>query len=322
MPNAIQVADWLDFVEREYLSSFTRAGGTSVKFAVMADQGRPRLREDLARQAGNLGYVFAALDAASIRAHMPQDVFFDMARQVDWRNMARRFILNQAASIGYSVDSIDANPPEGIYHAIGSAAGVDPQLVRRELRRRIELEVFKNTQMVKDFRLAMTWLCWSEYTDNDGAYGAQPLIDWLTGTSLRIGPVKRFSVYNSINRATARQLLESAVFWFRVVGFTGTVVFLDNSRVTLSDNPRDGSRFYTKAMVMDHYELLREIVDEGHRMAGVLMVVSPNEGFLNEDRSRGAKGYGIYEALMTRVMADVRDRNLVNPAAALVQLTL
>ena len=71
---------------------------------------------------------------------------------------------------------------------------------------------------------------------------------------------------------TARGFLESAVFWFRFVGHTGTVILMDNSRVTLSDNPRDGSRFYTKAMVMDHYELLREFVDESHRMSGVFMV--------------------------------------------------
>ena len=321
MPNAMQVADWLDFVEREYLSSFTKDGGTSVKFAVMADHSRPQLREALARQARDLGYVFAALDASSIRAHMPQDVFSEMTKRVDWRNTARRFVLNQASSIGYSVDGIDSNPTQGIYHAIASAAGVDPQLVRRELRPQIEREVFKNTQMVKDFRLAMTRLCWSEYTDNDGEYAAQPLIDWLTGTNPRIGPVKRFSIYNRIDRTTARQLLESAFFWFRLVGYTGTVLFLDNSRVTLSDNPHDGSRYYTKAMVLDHYELLREFIDESHRMAGALIIVSPNDGFLDEDRSRGSRGYGIYEALMTRVMSDVRDRNLVNPAAAMVELT-
>ena len=321
MPNAMQVDAWLSFVDDEYLSSFIRDGGASVKFAVITDASRPRLLQELERQSKGLGHVFAALDAANIRAHMPQDVFFEIAKQVDWRSMARRFILRQASQIGYSVEGIDADFQEGVYHAIASVARVDPQLVRQELRRRIETEVFKNTQMVKDFRLAMTWLCWSEYTDDDGAYRAQPLIDWLTGTNLRITPVKPFSVHTTINRTTARNILESAACWFRVVGYAGIVIFMDNSRITLADNPRDGSRFYTKAMVMDHYELLREFVDESYRMTGVLMVVSPNDGFLDEDRSRGSRGYGIYEALMTRVMTDVRDRNLVNPAASLVQLT-
>ena len=321
MPNAMQVRDWLDVVNTEYLSAFVRDGGTTVKFAIIADESRPQLRQALYRQSSELGYVFAAVDASAIRAHMPQDMFFEIAKQVDWRRMARRFILRQASQIGYSVEGIDVDSQEGIYHTIASAARVDPQLVRQELRRRIETEVFKNTQMVKDFRLAMTWLCWSEYTDDDGAYRAQPLIDWLSGANLRITPVKPFSVHTTINRTTARNLLESAVFWFRVVGYSGTVIFVDNSRVTLSDNPRDGSRFYTRAMVMDHYELLREFVDESHRMTGVCMVVSANYDFLDEDPGRGSRGYGIYEALMTRVMADVRDRNLTNPAASLIQLT-
>lgn len=71
---------------------------------------------------------------------------------------------------------------------------------------------------------------------------------------------------------------------------------------------------------MDHYELLREFIDESHRLTGAFIIVSPNSEFLDEERGRGSRGYGIYEALMTRVMADVRDRNLTNPLASLVQL--
>ena len=321
MPNTMQVEDWLNFVDAEYLSFFIRDGGTSVKFAVIPDESRPRLRGELERQAKDRGYVFAALDAASTRAHMPQDIFFEIAKQVDWRSLARRFILRQASRIGYRVEGIDADSQEGVYHAVASLAGIEPEDVVRDLRPIIVHEVAKNTQMVKDFRIAMTQLCSSENIQADGVYRAQPLIDWLTGANLRITPVKPFFVHTTINRTTARNLLESAAFWFRVVGYAGTVIFMDNSRVTLADNPRDRSRFYTKAMVMDHYELLREFVDESHRMTGVFMVVSPNDGFLDEDRSRGSRGYGIYEALMTRVMTDVRDRNLVNPAASLIQLT-
>ena len=48
------------------------------------------------------------------------------------------------------------------------------------------------------------------------------------------------------------------------------------------------------------------------------MVVTSNE-FLDETKDR--KGYGIYEALRTRVMNDVRDRHLVNPVASLSRLS-
>ena len=78
-------------------------------------------------------------------------------------------------------------------------------------------------------------------------------------------------------------------------------------------------RYYTKAMAMDHYELLRELVDDVDRLTGTLMVVATGRGFL--DGGPGARGFDIYEALKTRLMDDVRDRSLVNPVASLVRLS-
>ena len=307
-------------MDSEYLSSFIKDGGTSVKFAVIDDELRLRFRQDLASQSEGRGYVFVLLDAAKIRAHMPQDVFFEIARQVDWRGLARRFILRQAPQLGYNVEGIDPDDQGNVYRSVASVANVEPEVVLQGLRPIIQSEIFKNPQMVKDFRVAMTQLCQREYSDDDGHYVGQPLIEWLTGENTRITPVKPFFVYTPINRTTARHFLESAIFWFRLAGYTGTVIFFDNSRVTLSQRPGDGSRYYTRAMVMDHYELLREFMDESYRLTSTFIVVSPNSDFLNEEHGRGSRGYGIYEALMTRVMADVRDRNLANPMASLVQL--
>ena len=61
----------MDIVNSEYLASFIEEGGTSVKFAVIADEWRPQLQQALASQAESRGYVFVVLDAAKIRAHMP-----------------------------------------------------------------------------------------------------------------------------------------------------------------------------------------------------------------------------------------------------------
>ena len=247
-------------------------------------------------------------------------MFFEIARQVDWRALARRFILRKAPQLGYNIDGINPDGEGDVYRSIAAMANVEPEVVMQGLRPIIVDGIFKNPRMSKDFRVAMTQLCQREYTNNDEHYGGQPLIDWLTGKNLRITPVKPFFVYASINRTTARNFLESAIFWFRLTGYTGTVIFFDNSRVTGKQRPDDGSRYYTKAMTMDHYELLREFIDESHRLTGAFIVVSPNDDFLDGERGRSSRGYGIYEALMTRVMADVHDRNLANPMASLVQL--
>lgn len=86
-------------------------------------------------------------------------------------------------------------------------------------------------------------------------------------------------------------------------------------------NPRDGLRYYTRAMTVDHYELLREFIDGVDRLAGTLLVVATGDAFLDDEAGRGSRGFGIYEALKTRVMNDVRDRRLLNPVAALVRLS-
>ena len=147
---------------------------------------------------------------------------------------------------------------------------------------------------------------------------AIPLIDWLTGRSRRVSNVRAYSIYNSIVRTNARHFLESLLYWVRFAGYPGTVVLLNDSRVTLPRNPRDGLRFYSRSAVMDHYELLRELIDATDRLGGLFMVVLSNADFLDEDR-RG-KGFSIYQALMGRIGDEVRDRSQANPMSTLVRV--
>ena len=322
MANTIGLHDWLQHIDSEYLATFIKDGdgGASIKFAVTEDELKPTLYEAMKSKCQELDYLFIKLDAVETKVHMPQDIFFRIASQTDWRLLARRFILRLAKGRGFGIDGIVPEDVENIFKAIGRINNnLDLQSVLLELRPEITDRVFKEYSMGKDFRVAMTQLCLYENIPPNQQYGGQPLVDWLTGENTRVSSVKPFAINTGINRTTARHFIESALFWFRHVGYSGTVILLDNSRVTLSPNPKDGRRYYTRAMVMDHYELLREFVDDIGRLAGTLLVIVTNSAFLDGDaRSRG---FGIYHALMTRVMDDVRDKNLVNPIASLVRLS-
>ena len=321
MTNTISLHNWVNFIDSEYLSTFIKDGGASIKFAVTPTELKPNLDEAIRRHCRELDYIVMSLDVADIntRAHMPQDVFFGMARQVDWRYLARRRILQLSKKIGYSVDGIDPGDTGNIFEAVSNMNGLDSNHMLLRLEKQIQYDIFRNPQMAKDFRVAMTQLCLSENASETGQYDGQPLIDWLTGANTRLGNVKLFKIQIGVNRTTARYFIESALYWFRYVGHAGSVILLDNSRVTLARDPKDGRRYYTKAMAMDHYELLREFVDGTDRLTGALLVVVTNEEFL--DSTSGARGFGIYPALMTRIMDDVRDKNLVNPIASLVRLS-
>ena len=139
-----------------------------------------------------------------------------------------------AEGSGYRIDTIDPGEVDNIFKAIGAVNGdLDPKFVLNELRLEVQNRVFKEYRMSKDFRVAMSHFCQGEGI-------GQPLIDWLTGNNARVSSVKPFSIYTGINRTTARHFIQSALFWFRHVGYAGTVILLDNSRVTLRHNPRDG----------------------------------------------------------------------------------
>ena len=319
MSNTIPLQDWLRIMDDEYLSAFIREGGASIKFAVTPDELKTDLYEAIRDRCRKSGYLLARLDAATIRAHMPQDIFFGLARQIDWRLCARRLILRLAVERDYEVTGVEPGASGDIFAAIAAANDLESQFFVQEIRPEIQNRIFKNPKMAKDFRVAMTQLCLKEVTPDGGEYVGQPVLDWLIGANTRVSSVRPFSIYTGINRATARYFIESALYWVHFTGYTGTVILLDNSRVTLARNPRDSRRYYTRAMTMDHYELLREFVDDIDRLSGTLLLVVTNDDFLDENAA--SRGYGIYQALRTRVMDDVRDRNLVNPVASLVRLS-
>ncbi len=324
MSNAIPIGDWLNALDDEYLSTFIRDGGASVKFAVTPDELKSSLYEAVRTRCRNLDYAFVNLNAAYMRAHMPQDFFFSLAKQIDWRLLARRMVLKLAEDSGYRVDGISPNDAGEVFDSIADANGVESQLPRMELRPDLANSILKNPRMARDFRAAMTHLCLSGGDFGiDGEKHNHPIVEWLTGENTRLGNVRLYQIHTPINRNTARHFIESALYWIHYVGYSGTVIMMDNSRVTLARRPKppDGKRYYTRAMTMEHYEMLREFIDGVDRLTGALLVVVANQEFLDDSTDRSSRGYGIYQALRTRIMDDVRDRNLVNPVASMVRLS-
>ncbi|MDE0069111.1 MAG: DUF2791 family P-loop domain-containing protein [Caldilineaceae bacterium] len=315
MSNTIPIQEWLGFIDSEYLSTFIKDGGASVKFVVTPDEMRSALYGALKARCKELDYIFVELDALTSRVHMPQDIFFALAKHIDWRLLARRMVLRLAEERGFSVEGVDyADATKNVYDTLGRANHIEARFVLQEIRPDVVRKILRNQKMARDFKVAMSHLC----TNMDTGEINQPLLDWITGANTRISNVRPFTIRTSINRTTARHYIESALYWVRHVGYGGTVLLLENSRVTLARNPRDGMRYYTRPMTLDHYELLREFIDDVDRLAATLLLVVTNHEFID---SQSKRGWGIYEALQTRVMDDVRDKNLVNPVAALVRLS-
>lgn len=317
----MQTAEWMEQIDRDYLSTFVKQGGAAVKFFVGDPELRSDVRSRLAALAEQRGYLVLSADAAEHRFHMPQDIFFAIARQVDWRLTARRFLVKLAAREGFKTEQVDAAAGGDVLQAVADHNDVTKDFVSMSLTPRLQRDIFFDVNMAKDFRIAMTHLCRLERpTEEEQAYPGKPIVDWLTGANTRLGNVKPFSIFNPINRSTARHLLRSACYWFHQTGYAGTVLVLDNGRVTERKRAGDGSRYYTRPMTMDHYEILREFIDGSDRLTATLIVTCSAPAFLDQEADRQSRGVGIYPALLYRIIDDVHDKRMENPAAALCRL--
>ncbi len=307
---------WLNFIDQEYLRAFVRQGGSAVKFAVPLDDAwRLEIFDGLTRMAGEAGYLVAKIDAAQTKVHMADEIFFRTAEQVPWQTLSRRFVAKLAADSGY-VWAEDGDDP--LYLRLAERNQVDPQMLLLDLKKEIGNKVFRQRRLSRDFRVAMTHLCIAELSGGqDGATTVGILTDWLTGRNKAASAVKPYHIFRKINRATARFFFESMVRWLRVAAYPGLAVLLDAQRLMLARNPNDLGLFYSKAAVLDTYEVLRQYIDGADNLEGFFMVVVPDVTFL-EDAGRGI---GAYEALKFRVFDEIRDRNLVNPMASLARIS-
>ena len=312
----IEPAVWLRFTAQEYLSSFIRDGGCAIKFAVPLDDFvRPDVLGGIARIAHDAGYLLVEIDAAQTKIHLIDELFFRAASQIPWEDLSRKVIATLADAAGYAWADEGDDP---LYQRLAEKNRVDPQMLLLDLKKAIGDKVFKRRDLSRDFRVAMTSLCIAELTGGeDGAAGAKLLTDWLTGRNKAVSAVTQFQIFRKINRATARYFFESTTHWLKLAGCPGMVVLIDAARIKFPRNPNDGGIFYSKAAVLDAYEVLRQFIDGAGRLRSCFIAVVPDVAFL-EDPSRGIDAY---EALKFRVFDEVRDRYLVNPMASLARIS-
>lgn len=315
MTATISAGDWLTAIEREYLAGFVRDGGAAIKFTVSMDTAAvPPVQDGLAAVADKLGYLMIGIDAADTKVHLMDEVFFRVAEQVPWRVVGEKAVARLAAEAGYSWPEHTGG---ALFERIAAHNRVDPQMVLLDLKKAIGNKVLNQHILSRDFRVAMTHLCMAELSGGpDRETAIQAITQWLDGANRAVSAVKPYQIFRKIHRTTARYFFESMTHWLRFAGYAGVVIVLDLRRVMLARNPRDGSQYYTKAAVLDAYEVLRQFIDAIDRLGGCFITVLLDRGFL-EDHTRGL---GVYEALKFRIFDEVRDVSLVNPMASLARI--
>ncbi len=312
----IPIDEYASFLDREYLTSYVAAGGAAVKFTVAADDRAARdVSEAVTSRAAADGYQTALVDAARTRAHMIDQVFFEVARQVDWDALAERAVREAWASISHP-------PPDGRLdvEAVAAHHGVDAGELTRDVNRELQHRIYRDYAMVQEFRIAMLRLCQAALATGqvtDAEHVA--VLDWLRGDLRRITLLRSALIFRRIGRHNARQMLFSLAHWLAVNGRAGLVLELDVRRLAVARRPppdqRDGV-YYTKAALLDAYELLRQLVDNTDEAAHCCVVVITAPEFLTDPN----RGLDAYQALKLRIFDEVRDVRRDNPYSSLIRM--
>jgi len=318
MTELIASDEWLEYLEAEYLSTFLRGGGAAVKFAITKDAVQSaRLREDLTAVCQRNGFANLHVSASDTKVHMVERLFFAIARQIDWAYLTDQALRRVALDEGMEPPAVVPGGM-GFAEAIANNTGDDITFVRMRLVRGLQRQVGGNRAMVRDFRFAMTWMCQNRLVGiSDGESDANLIQRWLEGHIARISELKSVFIYTKINRTNARYHLESLAHWLRFAGLNGTLLTLEIDQLLVARRPAAGE-YFTKAALLDAYEVLRQFIDSVDELEGLLLVVIAGEQLLDPDKR--LRGLVNYTALRNRVYDEVRDHSHANPASSLVRL--
>lgn len=308
---------YLDFLSEEYLAGYLRAGGAAVRFVVVGDDDvSRRWHGGMAAVTAAEGYLHVPVDAAETKIHMIDHLYAAVARAVDWDGLVRQ-------SVGAAWREIGLPPASGgelSVAAVASHHDVDVREAARSIRRELEATLLRDTSLVREFRVAVLRLCQAELATGEVTEEEREAVRaWLLVEPVGLVALKSASLYGRVGRHNARAVLVSLAGWWQRTAGTGIVLDLDLTRLAVSRRPPVEERtgiYYTKAAILDAYEVLRQLVDATDQLRGVLVAVALPPELVTDD----ARGLPAYSALQLRIVDEVRDRRRANPFAALVRL--
>ena len=307
---------YADFLGEEYLAWYVPAGGGSVKVAVAGDsEVADRFERHLRATAEHWDCVMVSLSAETTKVHLIDQVFFAAAKQVDWDQVAGAIVSRAYDDIGVPAALNRLKVAE-----VAADQDLNPPELYRSVRRQLEQSLLGDTTLPRELRRALLRLAQARLGRGDvSSDEARVVVGWLTGEPVALRDLREALIYSRIGRHNARSMLTSLGRLLLRAGHKGLVLHVDLARLAEARRPAIPERtgtYYSKAAVLDTYEVLRQLIDATDELSGtlVLAVVPPD---LVNDEKRGLPSYG---ALHLRVSDEVRDLRRPNPFASLVRL--
>lgn len=306
---------YLGFLAEDYLAGYIRDGGAAVRFVIAGSDGvTRRWHAGLAGAALGQDCLYVAIDAAQTKMAMIDQIYATVARRVEWEDLIGRTLRTAWTDIGLPAhDTLTVS-------AVAAVQQVDPREANRSIRRQLETTLLGDTTLAREFRLAILRLCQAELGTGDVIETERAaVLAWLRVEPVTLRALRSASIYSRVGRHNARALLLSLAAWRQRISGTGLVIDIDLDRLAVSRRPPVEQRsglYYTKAAILDTYEVLRQLIDSADALRGVLIAVALPPELVTDE----ARGLPAYSALQLRIVDEVRDKRRANPYAALVRL--
>ena len=304
------MTEWLRAIDREYLGDYILAGGGCVKFVIGPAEAARETFDELEALALGRGFVFIELGAAETKLNRSDQIFFDIAKNIDWDGLARTYVASAFGKQGLSI----ADSPVDLA-AVAASGDLDESAVRGYLKDAL-LRLYQDYAMSQEFRLAMMQLCRAQTAGLENS--AEAVKSWLRGELRRVSEVKGAKLFQKIGRHSARLMLQSLAYWLRLNGVAGLVLTVDIGRCL--ENVRKADRgagfYYSSAALTEVYEVLRQFIDGSASFQGTMIAISAPSDFLSDEK----RGVDRYQALKMRIFDDARNRGRQNILAPLIRL--
>ena len=189
MAISIPVDDWLEILHKEYLQDFIKSGGAAVKFAIpLEGLEHQALLRKLGQVAEEDGYLFVSVDAAMTRAHMIDRMFYAVAKQVTWDDLAYTFLCSTLSESRYRLPEYRR---DFSLAQLASLNGLDLGEMRTIINKRLRDKLFRDYAMTQEFRIAMLRLCQTQLDPQEVGAGMNEAIrEWLQGELRLISALK------------------------------------------------------------------------------------------------------------------------------------
>ncbi len=322
MPDPYAMAPFIDpaglltFWQREYLEGYISQGGGTVKWLRGREgSGKSRFLAALSERALELRYLTAHADAGSGSLGRFDDFYHAMMAQVSIDDIAQAVARAAAHRIG----AASWHPAAGTtVEEYLREEGRPSTAIQDDLARSLDF-LYENRNVDAPVaaaarRLAMPYVAQSESALRQADTAAR----WLRGERLRAGERRQTGIYLALDRYSARDVLRSILHLLQLIHIPGMIWTVDRLETllakrgvqalgSLSGESSLPSVHYTALRRLDAYEGIRELIDEGGGLPGLMIVYAGRPEVFEDERA----GLVTYPALAMRVQTEI-DADAIN----------